>query len=409
MGVIGRIGTFGKNLPANTMIFQYEVRSKTICWARKIKARLNRSHLPHQIAGSTVRHALQEKGEGIKIFGRGKTQKVPLVQTRTRHPYLPKVQTESRLLQGPPIWLARVQDCHVFGPDIAVSTRNGTLLGDVSQSWEIRPEYHPILRAPQFRKVEQCHEPAALLAVTGGDTYFHWLFEVLPKVGILQRFLPEGVRLRYVVNSLAATFQRQTLELAGISLEDCITLDKNPSWRFRECWVPSYPGHIGVPSMEAIEFLRGLVRGRPKKVVGGKRIFLKRREPTRRLLEGIAIEKYLKKLGFRVLDPSTISFSEQSKVFHNAEVIVSAHGAALANIVFCRKKTKIVEIFSGRYVNLCYQHLAGACGLFHYAVHPWSFRERLFSLGSQDMARNTSDIPVGVEDLSEVLLQAGVA
>ena len=409
MGVIGSVGTFGKNLPANTMIFQYEVRSKTICWARKIKGRLNQSHLPHKIASSTVRHALQEKGEGIKIFGKKKTQKVPLTQTRTRHPYLPLVQTGSRLFQGPPIWLARVQDCHVFGPDIAVSTKKGTLLGDVSQSWEVRPEYHPILRTPQFRKVEQCTEPAALLAVTGGDTYFHWLFEVLPKVGILQRFLPNRVRLRYVVNSLAAAFQRQTLELAGIRLADCIALDKNPSWRFRECWVPSYPGHIGVPSMEAIGFLRGLVRKHPKKIVVGKRIFLKRREPTRRLLEGIAIEKYLKKLGFQVLDPSTISFPEQARVFHNAEVIVSAHGAALANIVFCRKKTKIVEIFSGRYVNLCYQHLAGACGLFHYAVHPWSFREGLLSLGSQDTARNTSDIPAGVEDLSKVLLQAGVA
>lgn len=391
------------------MNFKYEVRSKMICWVRKIKGRLNQSHLPHKIASSTVRHALQEKGEGIKIFGKKKTQKVPLTQTRTRHPYLPLVQTGSRLFQGPPIWLARVQDCHVFGPDIAVSTKKGTLLGDVSQSWEVRPEYHPILRTPQFRKVEQCTEPAALLAVTGGDTYFHWLFEVLPKVDILQRFLPNRVRLRYVVNSLAAAFQRQTLELAGIRLADCIALDKSPSWRFRECWVPSYPGHIGVPSMEAIGFLRGLVRKHPKRIVDGKRIFLKRREPTRRLLEGIAIEKYLKKLGFQVLDPSTISFPEQARVFHNAEVIVSAHGAALANIVFCRKKTKIVEIFSGRYVNLCYQHLAGACGLFHYAVHPWSFREGLLSLGSQDTARNTSDIPAGVEDLSKVLLQAGVA
>jgi capsular polysaccharide biosynthesis protein len=390
------------------MIFHYEVRSAAICGARKIKAALGWKILPYKISSSTLRHALKQKDEGIKIFGKKKPQKVPLTQTRTRHPYLPLVQTGSRLFQAPPIWLARVRDCHVFGPDIAVSTKKGTLLGDVSQSWEVRPEYHPILRTPQFRKVEQCSEPAALLAVTGGDTYFHWLFEVLPKVGILQRFLPERAGLKYVVNSLAAAFQRQTLELAGIRLADCIALDKNPSWRFRECWVPSYPGHIGVPSMEAIGFLRGLVRGHPKKVVGGKRIFLKRREPTRRLLEGIAIEKYLKKLGFRVLDPATISFSEQAKLFQNAEVIVSAHGAALANIVFCRRKTIIVEIFSGKYVNLCYQHLAGACGLFHYAVHPWSFRERLFSLGSQDMARNTSDIPAGVEDLTEVLLQTGV-
>jgi len=39
-----------------------------------------------------------------------------------------------------------------------------------------------------------------------------------------------------------------------------------------------------------------------------------------------------------------MNFFKQVYLFWNADFIISAHGAALANLVFCRPKTKIIEI-----------------------------------------------------------------
>ena len=49
-------------------------------------------------------------------------------------------------------------------------------------------------------------------------------------------------------------------------------------------------------------------------------------------------------------------------------MVVGAHGAALANLAFCRPGTHVIELFSPRYVNPCYRNLALAAGLLHGAV-----------------------------------------
>jgi capsular polysaccharide biosynthesis protein len=47
---------------------------------------------------------------------------------------------------------------------------------------------------------------------------------------------------------------------------------------------------------------------------------------------------------------------------------VGAHGAALANLAFCRPGTHVIELFSPLYVNPCYRKLCLGAGLSHGAV-----------------------------------------
>ena len=48
---------------------------------------------------------------------------------------------------------------------------------------------------------------------------------------------------------------------------------------------------------------------------------------------------------------SKYSFLEQAMIFNRAKVIIGLHGAGFANIVFTKKKTKIIEITYPRWVN----------------------------------------------------------
>ena len=47
-------------------------------------------------------------------------------------------------------------------------------------------------------------------------------------------------------------------------------------------------------------------------------------------------------------------------------MVVGPHGAGLANLVFCRPGTKVVEIFSNRFVNLEYWALSCMARLDYY-------------------------------------------
>ena len=67
-----------------------------------------------------------------------------------------------------------------------------------------------------------------------------------------------------------------------------------------------------------------------------------------------------------MLDPGTLSVQEQIDVFHNAEVIVAPHGAALTNITWSQPGVRVLEMFAGTYVHLGLWTIAEAVGGVHY-------------------------------------------
>ena len=51
-------------------------------------------------------------------------------------------------------------------------------------------------------------------------------------------------------------------------------------------------------------------------------------------------------LGFVAIQPEKLTFDQQAMVFSQAELIVAEFGAAIANVMFCRPGTKVVEIIA---------------------------------------------------------------
>ena len=78
----------------------------------------------------------------------------------------------------------------------------------------------------------------------------------------------------------------------------------------------------------------------------------------------------LERRGFVKLPLEEMSWREQVAAFAAARVVVSPHGAGLANVVFCREGTRVVEFFNRSYVNPCFEHWALAARLDYYAVVP---------------------------------------
>ena len=76
-----------------------------------------------------------------------------------------------------------------------------------------------------------------------------------------------------------------------------------------------------------------------------KKIYITRRnERGRRITNENKLFYFLSKLGFEMIDPGQLNFIDQVNYFKNAEIIVSAHGAALSNIIWCNNTVKIIEL-----------------------------------------------------------------
>lgn len=67
--------------------------------------------------------------------------------------------------------------------------------------------------------------------------------------------------------------------------------------------------------------------------------------------------------GFEVHQPGRMPFRDQTALFHSADFIVAPHGAALANLMFCRPGTTVLEIFPDNFRDEGFLKLAKAMAL----------------------------------------------
>ncbi len=109
-----------------------------------------------------------------------------------------------------------------------------------------------------------------------------------------------------------------------------------------------------------------------------RRVYISRMlAENRRLVNEAELIEALTNIGFSVVTLEALDLAAQIQLFRGADVIVAPHGAGLANLVFARRQTVILEILMDSYVNWCFRHLAAMLGLKYDCVigrtlGPWS-------------------------------------
>jgi capsular polysaccharide biosynthesis protein len=268
-----------------------------------------------------------------------------------------------------PSWCAPLKRVAVYGPTVAVVDEQQRLLGDVSCEWGQPPEFNWTMRRVWMPSTSFLKGKALILAATGGESYYHWMIDVLPRIGLAKKngFKLEGFD-HFVVNGITKPFQQEPLQALGIPLEKCRVFGKRKKgYLCEEAVLPSMPGPMGLPPPEIVDFLRSSFSDGPKN--GAELLFVGRGKGDRRpLVEAEKIWAGLQKFGFTQIEPEKMSVAEQARAFGSARVVVGAHGAGLANLAFCHPGTQIIELFSPLYVNACYRNLSLAAGLLHGGV-----------------------------------------
>jgi tetratricopeptide (TPR) repeat protein/capsular polysaccharide biosynthesis protein len=316
-------------------------------------------------------------------------------------------------------WIAPQKNSWIICNAIAVMTPDGYLLGDLSRfyPWFLpgcpyqEKTNHPLLDLETIPPLESIDGTVALLSGLAGHVYYHWMFDILPRLELMTR---SGIELEkidwFVINNCELPFQRETLDILGIPSAKILPSDRHSHIQAKELIVPSFPGYLDWVPDGTIKFLRQTFLSKISltKVNYGKRIYISRaRAKSRQIINETEVFDLIKQYGFQTVFLEEMSFLEQVAVFANAEAIVAPHGSGLTNIVFCSPHTKIIELFSPHYIRTDYWMLGQHLQLEHY----YSIGE-VFDCSTLRhlMYQNAlaEDIAVNLSSLALILKTAGI-
>ena len=262
----------------------------------------------------------------------------------------------------------------VLGPHRAVITGNGDLVHEISWYFGTnRPREHPVFLNPFPAPPLEFDGRLGVLASRGDSNYYHFLMDVLTRVGVLEQAPDVAPPERWYVPA-QSRFQLELLDLFGIGPERRVDAAEHPHVRAECLVVPGPPAMTEKNPPWAVEFLRG--RLLPHIDTSGPRrsIYITRGPSAnnRAIVNEPAVAELLAARGFESVDPGTLPVAEQIRAFATAEIIVAPHGAALANLIFASAGAAVVELFPAGCLLPDYWRLASSVpGLRYRYVSAW--------------------------------------
>jgi hypothetical protein len=277
----------------------------------------------------------------------------------------------SRIKNSLQKFVLELSDAYVY-EDGHIITRDHLLLEETIIKYPEKPlsEYH-MLNRKDLPCAEHFSGRLAVIASPGAQCYYHWMFQILPRLKILKDLQIPFDAL--YIEPLTCSFQLETLAKIGLAHKKIVFAKPDTHINADVLLIPSIvvkEPNIAFPEW-VIEFLRSefLDRTFIEKFKDFKKIYISRNKAaSRRIVNEQELIQSLSKQGFITIYSEHYSLMEQAALIHNADVIISPHGSGLSNLVFAHKGASVIEIFNQHGFNKLFYHLAQAVGLKHLAV-----------------------------------------
>lgn len=249
-------------------------------------------------------------------------------------------------------------------------------------------------------KLHVLNGSAAVLAAPSADVYYHWLFDLMPRLEILRRcdVALESIDF-FIVNGQSKRFQSEIVHKIQLH-QKIISLEEFPHVKASRLLVPSFAGKAPDVPKWVCDFLRKtfLPTAVSSQFDSYRKIYVSRANASRRFITNEPeVKSALESAGFVTVFLEDLSFEDQVSLFAQAEIVVGSHGSGLANLVFCRPGTKIVEIFPPNRIRFHFRNISRWVGLDYIALMGDS-PKRFFGLRT-----NRYDITVDLPRLREMV------
>lgn len=211
-----------------------------------------------------------------------------------------------------------------------------------------------------------------LLGARAARNYFHWLIEYLPRLLLIEddptlvdhHLLVRGPVYSQQLQALASVAPSRPVyawtDSTSIHVDDLVVVDG-------PCFVSDDPRLASEDVFACNPALLGRMRDRIihqlklASIRGTRRIFLAR--DGQRDIVNSTVKDLLKREGFEVVRPQTLSFYDQVKLFREAEIIAGPSGAAFTNLLFSQRGAKALVFNAPRHArNSVFSQLADIAG-----------------------------------------------
>jgi len=196
----------------------------------------------------------------------------------------------------------------------------------------------------------------------GNDNYWHWLFDVLPRIDICENIIELDKIDFFLLPDNKRKFQIETLEILGISQKKQISSVNFRHIISKELYVTNHPVLLTNDATNDIQNMplwisewlkkKFIKKNVNEKVNFSKKIYIDRGDSIsnvkdlRSITNEEEVKQFLLQNGFKIIKLGDLHFKDQVLTFNNADIIVGLHGAGFANLAFCKSNTKIIELKS---------------------------------------------------------------
>ncbi len=192
----------------------------------------------------------------------------------------------------------------------------------------------------------------------GSGNWYHWLTEILPTALLIDRLPDDLQHAPLLVPEAVHRFPAWRESLAVVAPDRAILFAPrlNVTHVQRLVWIdPAVNGprtlrtdapldlHLLLPAVELLRTFRAAVLQRlavEPVVTPGRRLMLVRPDGTKRSSNQAELLQIARNYGFEGVDPGSLSFREQVRLFANAEAIAGGWGAAWSTMVFAAPETR---------------------------------------------------------------------
>lgn len=210
-----------------------------------------------------------------------------------------------------------------------------------------------------------------------GNNYFHFMFDIIPKIYLANSKI-NLKKIDYFFISDPKDWQIKILKILGIDNKKLLSSRKNNHISAREIYTVDHPWYrSGYIHHEVKKIPKWIIFNHRKKFLKKsnkkykKKIFLDRSLSLYNHCQISNLDQvinFVRKHKFKIYKPELLSFKSQINLFNNSSIVIGAHGASLANIIFCKPGTKIIEIIPADHPNRKCQRISKILNLRYFRI-----------------------------------------
>ena len=213
---------------------------------------------------------------------------------------------------------------------------------------------------PRFLKKLNGNLFSLLTGGAGNANYFHWMFDVLPRLSLLEKNYALKEIDYFLLPNISKKFQIESLDILNIPNNQRLSSDKFRHVEAKKIITVDHPYALGNDLSNAIQNVPvWIIKWLRKKFLNISTIskkelplkfYIDRKDSTsntkdlRKIINEDKVIEILRKNGYTPICLADLSLLDQVKIFKNATDIVGLHGAGFANLPFCNPGAKLLEI-----------------------------------------------------------------